>query len=47
MVRGTVLRVAVSKGIVQVTPHFPFNLMFLPEIYRLEFTASGKLHSVG
>jgi len=30
------LIVAVSRDAILVTPFFPFNLMFLPEIYRLE-----------
>jgi len=30
------LIVAVASGTLIVRPHFPFNLLFLPEIYRLE-----------
>jgi hypothetical protein len=30
------LLVAVTKDVLFVTPSFPFNLMFLPEIYGLE-----------
>jgi hypothetical protein len=35
------LRVAVNNGALEVAPQFPFNLMFLPEIYRLEFSVPG------
>ena len=34
------LIVAVTPDALIVTPRFPFNLMFLPEIYRLEHTIS-------
>jgi hypothetical protein len=30
------LLVAVTKTTLSVVPRFPFNLMFLPEVYRLE-----------
>ncbi len=35
------LWVAVHEGRVRIGPHFPFNLMFLPEIYRLEMAVPG------
>ncbi len=33
------LIVAVTRDTLTVTPRFPFNLMFLPEVYGLELTA--------
>lgn len=35
------LWVAVDENTLWVAPHFPFNLMFLPEVYGLEFNVSG------
>jgi hypothetical protein len=35
---GHCLIVAVTHDVIFVTPFFPFNLMFLPEIYRLELS---------
>lgn len=32
------LSVAVTKDAVVIQPRFPFNLMFLPEIYDFEYT---------
>lgn len=36
------LIIAVTRDVLVVTPHFPFNLGFLPEIYGLELTAPLK-----
>lgn len=36
------LLVYVADGAVTIVPVFPFNLMFLPEIYGLERTASTR-----
>lgn len=36
------LWVAVDEETLRVAPHFPFNLMFLPEIYGLEYNVSGE-----
>jgi hypothetical protein len=35
------LWVAVDENSLRVAPHFPFNLMFLPEIYGLEYDVTG------
>lgn len=35
------LWVAVDEKGLRIAPHFPFTLMFLPEIYGLEFHVSG------
>jgi hypothetical protein len=35
------LWVAVTDAELLIVPHFPFNLMFLPEIYRLEHRLRG------
>jgi hypothetical protein len=35
------LWVAVDENSLRVAPHFPFNLMFLPEIYALEYNVAG------
>jgi len=35
------LWVAVTPDELLVGPHFPFNLMFMPEMYGLEYRASG------
>jgi len=34
------LIIAVTRDDLVVTPRFPFNLMFLPEVYGLELTAN-------
>lgn len=36
------LWVAVDERSLFVAPHFPFNLMFLPEIYGLEYAVPGS-----
>jgi hypothetical protein len=36
------LWVAVADGQLRIAPHFPFSLMFLPEIYRAEVAVSGS-----
>ena len=36
------LWVAVTEDSLQVGVHFPFSLMFLPEIYGLEFAVPGN-----
>lgn len=38
------LWIAVNENSLLVGPHFPFNLMFLPEIYHLEYDGPG--HSI-
>jgi hypothetical protein len=35
------LWVTIDHGLLQIAPHFPFNLVFLPEIYDLEFSVPG------
>jgi len=35
------LWVAINENSLLVAPHFPFSLMFLPEIYGLEYNVSG------
>jgi hypothetical protein len=39
------LIIAVTRDHLVVTPRFPFNLMFLPEVYGLELTATrSRVH---
>jgi hypothetical protein len=38
------LWIAVNENSLLVAPHFPFTLMFLPEIYHLEYAVAG--HSI-
>jgi hypothetical protein len=35
------LWVTIDHGLLQIALHFPFNLLFLPEIYDLEFSVPG------
>lgn len=37
-----VLWIAVTQGELWVSPHFPFNLMFLPEALHLDFRVPGR-----